>query len=977
MPRKPRALRTMSVALALGVSTASAQTLYVDNDATGPHDGASWCNAFTELYEALDAASSGAVVRVANGTYFPDTTGLANPQDATFQLVNGVTIEGGYAGCGAPDPNARDIPTHVTRLSGDLFGDDDPNGPASPRTSNCCTVSSGPGCDDFACEFRVCQTRPECCTGVWDYRCRGIAKNICCTTCGTNLTLCDNVFHVVTASGTNAATVLDGLTILGGNAVGGDPADQNGGGIYNEAGSPTIQDCTISWNTAGQNGGGFYNAAGSEPTVIRTVFENNTARGWPGVGGVQTGGGGMASFDSNPRVVDSTFRANEAVIWDDGICAGGGMLNYRSGAIVQNCTFENNYGEVAGGGAANVRLGDMTFSGCTFIGNSAGSWIGAGGLFASGLSQLGDNTLLITGCVFRENSSGWLAGGALVDGRDALEIITDCAFIQNSANASGGGLLGGDLISNCTFVQNSSASNGGGLSTQGAVFNTSFIENSADRSGGGAFVSGDVTITNSLFVRNTAGQNGGGLGGEFPNTNFTHTISNSTFYANSAGQDGGGIHLTCRSTTSPSLLSITNTILWGNTDSGGNNTGESAQLSVDSCIDMDMNYTSVQGLTGTLGGIHNFGDDPLFVDAAMDDLRLSSTSPYIDAGDNSAVPPDIADLDGDGDMAEPTPLDLDGNPRFVDDSGTPDTGDPGTLARPLVDFGAYEFTLCGNGDIDPGEQCDDGNLNDGDACSSACVIVPSPLEVGGDPFDPQGSIGPELNRVGAFKMPGSAAGQEVTIRVTLVHPYIDSNADPANGCPVRGAELPDLGQFENQVRYLGPPSAFDDNDTVSTPQFIAAKLQCTPYYRDWNPDALTADFGAGVDTDTIYYYGKEVFPCSGYEAQQASQACVESGHEGCYSTSLEIRTALWGDVWPPFGNPGQPNFTDIGKIVEAFKRIPFVSGNPPDGAPRKVRAMLRGNSAPLDSTINFTDIGNVVNAFKTIAYAEDGPSACP
>ena len=89
---------------------------------------------------------------------------------------------------------------------------------------------------------------------------------------------------------------------------------------------------------------------------------------------------------------------------------------------------------------------------------------------------------------------------------------------------------------------------------------------------------------------------------------------------------------------------------------------------------------------------------------------------------------------------------------------------------------------------------------------------------------------------------------------------------------------------------------------------------------------------------------------------------------------MEIRTGLWGDVWPPFGDV---SFTDIGKVVEAFKGISFDEGPPPDGAPRKVRAMLRGNSAPFDSSINFTDIGNVVNAFKTIAYAEDGPTSCP
>jgi hypothetical protein len=52
------------------------------------------------------------------------------------------------------------------------------------------------------------------------------------------------------------------------------------------------------------------------------------------------------------------------------------------------------------------------------------------------------------------------------------------------------------------------------------------------------------------------------------------------------------------------------------------------------------------------------------------------------------VPPDAADLDGDGDSAESLPLDLAGLPRFADDSGTPDTGEG---LSPMVDLGAYEF----------------------------------------------------------------------------------------------------------------------------------------------------------------------------------------------------------------------------------------------------------------------------------------------
>ena len=58
-------------------------------------------------------------------------------------------------------------------------------------------------------------------------------------------------------------------------------------------------------------------------------------------------------------------------------------------------------------------------------------------------------------------------------------------------------------------------------------------------------------------------------------------------------------------------------------------------------------------------------------------------------------------------------------------------------------------------------------------------------------------------------MPASAVagGEEVAIRIRLMDLYVDTNEDPVNGCPVG----PDFSPFENQVRYLGPPSAFDDN----------------------------------------------------------------------------------------------------------------------------------------------------------------------
>ena len=67
--------------------------------------------------------------------------------------------------------------------------------------------------------------------------------------------------------------------------------------------------------------------------------------------------------------------------------------------------------------------------------------------------------------------------------------------------------------------------------------------------------------------------------------------------------------------------------------------------------------------------------DPLF-DISTNDYRLSDASPLIDVGDNNSIMSDVADLDGDSDVNEPVPFDLDGNARIFNQT---------------VDMGAYEL----------------------------------------------------------------------------------------------------------------------------------------------------------------------------------------------------------------------------------------------------------------------------------------------
>ena len=79
-------------------------TVFVDAIAPGTDDGSSWANAYTDLQQALAAVVAGQTIEVSQGTYLP-TSGT--DRTATFQLVDGVTIQGGYAGYGQPNPDAQ------------------------------------------------------------------------------------------------------------------------------------------------------------------------------------------------------------------------------------------------------------------------------------------------------------------------------------------------------------------------------------------------------------------------------------------------------------------------------------------------------------------------------------------------------------------------------------------------------------------------------------------------------------------------------------------------------------------------------------------------------------------------------------------------------------------------------------------------------------------------------------------------------
>ncbi len=359
----------MVFVLAIVCPAFAVSTIYVDADASGANDGSSWTHAYNYLQDALADANTSTKpveIRVAQGIYKPDqgTNQMNGDRTATFRLINGVAIKGGYAGAGGPDPDARDINENRTILSGDLAGDDGYN----------------------------LANRKE------------------------------NSYHIVTGSGTDATAVLDGFDIRYGHAN--RQVDPWGAGMYNDHGSPTVKNCGFGSNHAlaeqGSMGGGMYNY-GSSPILINCAFGGNHAKVTDKnqAGG---NGGGMYNHNSSPTLTNCTFRSNSAREYGGGMynldsnCTltystlqansafldAGGIYNCRSTLTLTKCILIGNWAYGSNnGGAIYSDASDATLTNCTFIRNSGNG----SSLVCDSSGQLNPSTVRMTNCILWDHGN--------------------------------------------------------------------------------------------------------------------------------------------------------------------------------------------------------------------------------------------------------------------------------------------------------------------------------------------------------------------------------------------------------------------------------------------------------------------------------------------------------------------------------------------------------------------------------------------
>lgn len=298
-------------------SGASAQTIWVDDTATGSNNGTNWVNAYTDLQTALGVATSGSVINVAQGTYRPGPTTSA--RTVTFVIPIGVSVYGGWAGGagGATSLGSRENLFRQTILSGDFA--------QTPST---------PG---------------------------------------------DDAYHVVAIGFGSTRTRLDGFTIQDGLADGSSASLQDrGAGIFILQANAWLENCFVIECDASELGGAIYfdgrvnSGSGEGLAVVKCGIYENTA-------GLQGGGIWMTDFnDAEPEsndaasfIYNSTFYGNHAGAVDTNLSTqGGGALwvgpIWTEGVTLDVCNTRFFDNSVSGRGSAMwvnngaVRFGNNT-----------------------------------------------------------------------------------------------------------------------------------------------------------------------------------------------------------------------------------------------------------------------------------------------------------------------------------------------------------------------------------------------------------------------------------------------------------------------------------------------------------------------------------------------------------------------------------------------------------------------------------------
>jgi predicted outer membrane repeat protein len=523
-------------------ATGYAQDVYVDADASDGGDGTTWATAYNDLSVALNTATPGSNVWVAEGTY-------VTPDSSSFVIDEELSLYGGFAGTETMVSEA-DPENNPTILSGDVMGNDpadmsydstlmDENNRVllvtdTTAAGNTYTVTI----DGFTITNGVIATdAPSFSTAFFGG--------------GMLATATVNVSRVRFTR--NRASYGSATGLVFGSASGSTFTDIVSEGNYDGGSSMHYSNSvdTISYVnsrftgvdtdtiTSGMIRPVFVNGF----TVDNCTFEDVTAA-------TGRGAGIYATNILGGRIMNSTFTnlhsdAGGALYLRNNDLYEGDREVDANEMIIDNCTFSEIQSQRWGGTIAFYNIShsvlNSTFDGG--IGNQSG---GLGGcVYAANLDTL-TYAYRIDSTEFINNLSITNNGGAVYYFSDNISIdIANSTFTGNSGGFGGAMLISGSVgddstmttVNNCTFTDNQSLATGGAIYIQDEAFTISDTEFTGNLGSAGTIgMFGAVEthrISNCNFLNNGSSDNAYNLGsGIFTRLNGGEERSDSLFIDN-------------------------------------------------------------------------------------------------------------------------------------------------------------------------------------------------------------------------------------------------------------------------------------------------------------------------------------------------------------------------------------------------------------------------------------------------------------
>jgi len=191
-----------------------------------------------------------------------------------------------------------------------------------------------------------------------------------------------------------------------------------GGGIYQEGGTLTLYDVTLSENDAEYGAGAYLSSLTFSADQVE--LDTNIAA---------TSGGGLLLSESTSTLQDALFSGNTAADH------GGGFYQYGGSAELTDSQLMDN--DAYGGGAATAAEGALQLYDCDLSANTANAW--GGGLALSESEVVLDGTAIYDNLV--ENAASEAVGGGLVLDESSVTCTgstkTDAGVYANVADWGG------------------------------------------------------------------------------------------------------------------------------------------------------------------------------------------------------------------------------------------------------------------------------------------------------------------------------------------------------------------------------------------------------------------------------------------------------------------------------------------------------------------------------------------------------------